>query len=338
MDLNDVFGDCGAAATDHNNMAKLQSYSAYGQLGMPKYEGTLGTYGAYGLAMGFLPLVPSPVGLIPDQGVDNASWLGFLYKQGIIKGYGEVPLDSLDSFAQTGRGVILGLSLDAQEAVGDFNTTPRTPWNSMAQTDGHDTLLIQTHADGSGALITWGGVQPFTLFFRETNITDAWIIFDADDPNVDWNALESALAEVHGILPEAPVSPVSPPVPKSGGIPMLVVPTVVVAKPASNTFKAIVRSLMPFIESGAAALIARLGYHVTLTTTIAILGIAGGVLTLLLHAAESQWPWVGVFLGYIGAPVYAPSTKVSQSTQIAQLEALVAALITQLNAQSPPPV
>src|ERR1035438_6408922 len=160
MDFNDRFSCCGGSAADHYNMAKLQSYSAYGQLGMPKYEGTLGTYGAYGIAMGFLPLVPSPVGLIPDQGVDNASWLGFLYKQGIIKGYGEVPLDSLDSFAQTGRGIIVGMSLDANVAIADFNAYPRQPWDAMAKIDGHDWLLIQTHADGSGAGITGEGSSP----------------------------------------------------------------------------------------------------------------------------------------------------------------------------------
>ena len=103
--------------------------------------------------------------------------------------------------------------------------------------------------------------------------------------------------------------------------------TVVTASPSSNAFKAVVRSLMPFVESGAAALIARLGYHVTLTTTIAILGIAGGALTIVLHALETQWPAIGVFLGYLGAPVYPPSTKVSKDAAIAQLEAQVAALI-----------
>ena len=108
--------------------------------------------------------------------------------------------------------------------------------------------------------------------------------------------------------------------------------------PASNAFKAIVRSLMPFVLSGAAALIARLGYHVTLTTTTEILGIVGGALTIVLHAAETQWPWVGIFLGYIGAPVYAPSTKVSYEAQIASLQAQMATLLAQQSeAKSPSP-
>jgi len=110
------------------------------------------------------------------------------------------------------------------------------------------------------------------------------------------------------------------------------------ATPESNTFKAVVRGLMPFIESGAAAIIAHFGYHVSLQTTIEILGIAGAGLTILLHAAETQWPSIGVFLGYIGAPVYAPSTKISQKSEIAALEAKVAALVAaQEEAKSPSP-
>lgn len=98
-------------------------------------------------------------------------------------------------------------------------------------------------------------------------------------------------------------------------------------QPESNTFKAVIRGLMPWIESGTAAIIAHFGYHVTLQTTIEILGIAGAGLTIILHAAETQWPSIGVFLGYLGAPVYAPSTKISQKAEIAALEAKVAALV-----------
>jgi hypothetical protein len=91
---------------------------------------------------------------------------------------------------------------------------------------------------------------------------------------------------------------------------------------------------MPFVYSGAAAIIARFGYHVANTTVIQIVTIAGGVLTIVLHALETQFPWIGVFLGYIGAPVYAPSAKVtlaaSQKQQIATLEQQLATLATLL--------
>src|ERR1035437_2224715 len=103
-----------------------------------------------------------------------------------------------------------------------------------------------------------------------------------------------------------------------------------VPQPSSNAFKAIVRSLMPFVYSGAAAIIARFGYHVANTTVIQIVTIAGGVLTIVLHALETQFPWIGVLLGYIGAPVYPPSTKVSQAAQIATLENQSAALLAEI--------
>src|ERR1035437_6309871 len=116
-----------------------------------------------------------------------------------------------------------------------------------------------------------------------------------------------------------------------------------VPQPSSNAFKAIVRSLMPFVYSGAAAIIARFGYHVANTTVIQIVTIAGGVLTIVLHALETQFPWIGVFLGYIGAPVYAPSAKVtlaaSKKQQIATLEQQLATLATLLQTHgiTPPP-
>jgi hypothetical protein len=193
MNNNDVYGDCGPAATDHNNMAKEGSYAAYGQLGMPKFAGTLGTYFAYGIAQG----EPGPK---PDNGVDNASWLAFLYKNGIIDGYGEVPFAQLDYFAQQFHGAIVGLSIDGNQAIQDFDSSPKVPWAAMPNAvDGHDVLLEITHTDGSGSVITWGGVQPFTAGFRQTNFQDAWVIFDYYDPNVNWAALQAALDEIHGV-------------------------------------------------------------------------------------------------------------------------------------------
>ena len=198
MDHNEEVGCCGPAATDHCNMAKIHSYSAYGQLGMPKFEGTLGTYYAYGRAMGEVGQPPNPPDH-PDFGVSNAEWLGFLYRQGVIAGYAEVTdLTTLDWWGQRFGGVITGLIIDGNVASRDFYTTPRTPWDAMGKTDGHDVLYITGHADGSGAFVTWGSVQPFTLAFRQSNITDAWVIFDKYDPSVNWPALEAALAEVHG--------------------------------------------------------------------------------------------------------------------------------------------
>ena len=169
MDGNDKWGDCGAAATDHYNIAKTQNPHVVGTLGRPKYDGTLGTYFAYGLSMGEVGQPPEPPDE-PDEGVDNKTWLGFLYTQGIIYGYGEVPLEYLDWFAQTAKGCILGLIIDGNQAISDFQTSPRTPWGAMPNaSDGHDTLLIITNTDGSGSLVTWGAVQPFTPEFPKSD-------------------------------------------------------------------------------------------------------------------------------------------------------------------------
>lgn len=194
---NSAFGDCGPAATSHNNMAKADKQIG-NTLGKPKYDGVLGTYFAYGRAMG----EPGPR---PDNGVDNKTWLGWLYTQGIIYGYGEVPLDALDWFAQQAHGAIVGLLIDGKQAIADFQQQPKVSWGAMPNAqDGHDTLLIQTNTDGSGGLVTWGAVQPFTQDFRQ-QITDAWIIYDRNDPTVDHSALQAALADVHGVDTPEPV-------------------------------------------------------------------------------------------------------------------------------------
>lgn len=89
-----------------------------------------------------------------------------------------------------------------------------------------------------------------------------------------------------------------------------------------NTLKAIIRSLMPFVYSGVAAIIAHFGYHVSNSTVIQIVAAGFAAATVILHSLEVKFPWVGVFLGWIGAPAYAPSTKVTLVQQLAaqQLE------------------
>jgi hypothetical protein len=113
---------------------------------------------------------------------------------------------------------------------------------------------------------------------------------------------------------------------------MATTPVTVTPAPESNTFKAIVRTVMPAIYSGVAAVIAHFGYHVSNAVVIQIVSIGFGGLTLVLHAAEAKWPWVGVFLGYIGAPVYTPSTK----TTVALLQSQLATALAQLEESKTP--
>ena len=117
----------------------------------------------------------------PDQGVDNASWLGFLFKEGIIDGYGEVPLSELQSYAQDFDGLLVACLLgdDAEQ-----NFEAGLPWDNPPApdpNDGHDILLIQTHVDGSIGVVTWGAIQACTPSWVSQNITDAWAILDEDD-------------------------------------------------------------------------------------------------------------------------------------------------------------
>lgn len=203
MDGNDRYGCCGFAALDHANEAKLGDATQAGTTFFPQFKTLLDAYFAYGIAQG----EPGPQ---PDQGVSNAAMLAWAYKEGIINGYAEVPLDQLDFFAQKFHGVIVGLSINDQQASEDF--VSHQPWDAMTNVNaGHDVLGIITHADGTGEVVTWGTLQPYTAAFRSTNFQDAWVVFDKDDPYVNWTALEAALTELHGVVnPIQPAASLSP--------------------------------------------------------------------------------------------------------------------------------
>jgi hypothetical protein len=226
MDGNDRWSNCGAAAVDHGNIAKAANPGLLNTLGQPKFNGTLPTYWAYGLSLGEVGTPPAQPDQ-PDQGVTNNTWLGFLYQNGIIDGYGEVPLAQLDYFASLGYGALIGQLLPAT-AESDFEASPPIPWGSPGETpdnqEGHDTWYVKGTGDGAGIMVTWGALQPFTLEYRTAGfITDAWIIFDKDDPNVDWTALQAALNAVHGVQtdPAPAPTPPAPPAPKPPVLPSM---------------------------------------------------------------------------------------------------------------------
>jgi hypothetical protein len=240
MDGNDVWGDCGPASVDHYDIAKAQNPALVGSLGRPKYDGTLGTYWAIGLANGEVGTPPNPPDE-PDEGVNNANMLGLLYKWGIIYGYGEVPLDQLDWFASQARGAVIGLNVNSNQVINDFNAQPKIPWGTQNDVNaGHDVLLIKTTTSGGGRVITWGAQQPFSVEFRPF-ITDAWIIYDKDDPNVDHTKLLAALADVHGTV----TSPSSDaPAPAAGPSPKaLANRALATAKMAQTTLEASIKYL-----------------------------------------------------------------------------------------------
>ena len=214
MDGNDQYGDCGPAATDHGNAAKLDTTSVVGTLGQPVYPTTLDTYFAYGIAQG----EPPPH---PDQGVDNSSWFGFLYQKGVLGkgGYGEVPLSELDHYAIDFNGVVLGVQLsDNAQQQFQQGIAWGQPGDSPDPNLGHDILLIGLDVGGGGTVVTWGALQKVTAAFLQNFVTDAWAFLDEDDANrvgINWAALQEALTEIHGtVTPPAP-APAPQPTPPS---------------------------------------------------------------------------------------------------------------------------
>ena len=189
MDDNDRLGCCGWAAPDHGNIAKTGDLSLLGTFGAPKWSPGINSYFAYGISQG----EPGPQ---PDQGVANNTWLQFLWQNGVIDGYVEVPVEDMDQYAPIGSGLLVGVQLDSQ-AQDQFRN--HQPWDGPPNPEmGHDVWYIKGHLDGSGAVVTWGAIQAFTLNFRQNNITDCWLITDKDDPQVDHAALQSALQALGG--------------------------------------------------------------------------------------------------------------------------------------------
>lgn len=198
MAFNARLGCCGMSMWQHYNMAKAAAngepfLNCWQTTWLPAFPGLEPAYWAYGIAQG----EPGPH---PDQGVSNATLFAWAYKLGLINGYLEVPIEYADWFGQTFHGVAIGQVLDANEAIACFDASPRRPWTAMAKTDGHDTLGASGDGEGGGTEITWGGVQPYDVTYRETNWTDTWVIVDKEDPNVDQAALDAVLTEMHGVV------------------------------------------------------------------------------------------------------------------------------------------
>lgn len=103
----------------------------------------------------------------------------------------------------------------------------------------------------------------------------------------------------------------------------------------SNVYKAIIRGLVPWLTSTIAAVVAHFGFHVSPIVSAEVIVFAGTGLTVILHALETRYRWIGVFLGWIGAPVYAPSVKATLQANIATLQAQLAAISATLPVTAP---
>jgi hypothetical protein len=210
---NDTYGDCGVAAYGHYLMAQAATNGVYEPgFAVPTTANIESLYFAYGIAQG----EPGPN---PDQGVDNATFLKYLYDQALIEGFAQLDHTNsaeVQSAMIAFQGVFTGVQLD-DDAESDFEAEPQIPWGSSPgdvpdPNDGHDTLLVYFDPTG-GKLITWGDAQPFVLEFEQQNITDQWVIFTkelAERAGVDITACQAAIEGWGGVI-----SPPSPPAPPS---------------------------------------------------------------------------------------------------------------------------
>jgi hypothetical protein len=245
---NDLFENCGPCGVEHLRIAKALvgvntdgSPTFRGNFTIPTTKNTESWYFEYGVAMGEAP--PKP-----DEGVDNASMLEWLYEVtgGVLPvgddiqewAYAELDVTDLAEIQQSMldfHGVLMGCCL-TDEAEQEF--TARQPWQitPSEQPDpqmGHDWVLVEyTPADWT--LVTWGALQKALIDFEKGEVSagdlDAWVIItqeDADRAGVDMPALQAAIKAQHG-KQNVPTPAPAPPV----VIPPVVTPTPVVTPPA----------------------------------------------------------------------------------------------------------
>lgn len=215
---NDQYGDCGAAAFEHGRMAKSGKNAlndngtelAADSPGATNY--TLATYFAYGRAMG-------EPGQNPDQGVDNATWLKFLFDQGMIEGYAELDASNADEVHMAMlnfNGVLLGCDL-TPEAEQEF--AAHQPWTISAhehpsKKEGHDIYLVKYDTQaGNETIVTWGALQECTLAWEtgeeQRGDLEAWVFISAEDAarnGVNLAALQQAIRDLGGTTTAAPAA------------------------------------------------------------------------------------------------------------------------------------
>jgi hypothetical protein len=208
---NDAYSDCGAAAFQHGRMAKSgrnvlddngTELPADSQ-GATNY--TLASYYAYGRAMG----EPGPQ---PDEGVDNATWLKFLFAQGMIDGYAELDATNPDEIhiaMLNFSGVLIGCEL-TPEAEQEF--VNHQPWTitgteQPSPKGGHDVYLVKYDTDaGSETVVTWGADQNCTVAWEtgqvQAGVLEAWVFITAEDAQrngVNLPALQQAIRDLGGV-------------------------------------------------------------------------------------------------------------------------------------------
>ncbi len=207
---NDKHSDCGAAAFQHGRMAK-SGHNVLNDNGtelaadsQAATDYTLSSYYAYGHAMG-------EPGAQPDQGVDNATWLKFLFDQGMIEGFAELDAGNAAEVHMAMlnfNGVLLGCDL-TDGAEQDF--TVHTPWTLTAHDKpdpkkGHDIYMVKSDTEArTETIVTWGADQDCTVRWEtgmaQAGDLEAWVFITTEDAQrngVDLPALQSAIHALGG--------------------------------------------------------------------------------------------------------------------------------------------
>jgi hypothetical protein len=195
MDGNDQHSDCGAAALDHYMVTKAGLSALIGQLGG---VGPLALYFEYGTAMG-------EPGAQPDQGVDNATWLKFLYDKKIIEGFVQLDpkdLNEVRYMMNETRGCLVGVELtaDAEQLFGAHQEWTVADGETPDQNEGHDILLVKYGPEGD-TFVTWGALQLAGVNWDADCITDVWAVLtqaDATRLGVAWAPLIATIESLGG--------------------------------------------------------------------------------------------------------------------------------------------
>lgn len=195
MDGNDKYGCCGPAATDHYQVAKSGQTSQINTLGG---VGPVALYFQYGTAQG----EPGPN---PDQGVDNPTWLTFLFNKGVIEAWAQVPSDpnEIHSAMLNFSGVLIGVDLtdDAEQLFNNHQPWTLSGGESPDPNEGHDILLVTYDDQGDDTFVTWGALQKSTVQWDAGCIQGAYVIVTSDDATrngVDLVALKAQCASLGG--------------------------------------------------------------------------------------------------------------------------------------------
>ena len=231
---NDQYGDCGPAATEHIRMVKAllsvanETATFASSFVLPNDTNTETLYFDYGVSQG----EPGPN---PDQGVDNKSWLTYLFNlteaAKVIKGddvveWAFAELDAsnpteIRAAVMNYSCVLIGCAL-SDTAETEFENGQLWTISASEPADpqnGHDVVMAGWDANGE-ILLTWGAPQRATVAWEtgeeSAGDLEAWVLItkeDAERNGVDLAGLQAQIRSWGGTsnVPAPGPAPAPPP-------------------------------------------------------------------------------------------------------------------------------